>query len=167
MKFRKYIRNNYFDIDLLAKDLSLCFWQDKTVVVGEDHIREAFKNAFENMGIGEISSVRLQTPEGCFAVYPEAMEALGDTVGEFDARPYSTGDEWIHDGWPRVKSVSQHLYSQVLEAITPEESTVFYGSQVSAVDRNHFLKNLPEDIKISPIKLANLIEAELEMGLFD
>ncbi len=125
IRFRKYIRNDYFDIALFAADLAYSIKADSCVSMTPQLIEECFETA-QVLGWAE-DGVRydMNTLDGCFGLYSHAMGLIGSKVYTADERfpsQFFQDDIWIDENWPTVEPVISHLNSQIVEGLTHSET---------------------------------------------
>ncbi|MBU2952214.1 hypothetical protein [Marinobacter sp. F3R08] len=136
IRFRKYIRHQFFDLQLFAADLESSLRSDGCDCVSASVIEECFETA-QVLGWAE-DGVRydMATLEGCFGLYSHALGLIGSKVYSADDRidcGTLRDDAWVTDQWPTVGPVIDHLNAQMVEALA-ESSTNEYHHLGSDLD---------------------------------
>jgi len=120
IRFRKYIRKQFFDLRLFAADMALSLQNDGCPCVSASVIEECFETA-QVLGWAE-DGVRydMETLDGCFGLYSHALGLIGSKVHAGDDRfehQFFRDDAWVNEQWPTVGPVIDHLNAQIVEGL--------------------------------------------------
>jgi hypothetical protein len=121
IRFRKYIRQQFFDLRLFAADMASSLQNDGCCSVNASLIEECFETA-QVLGWAE-DGVRYDTEtlDGCFGLYSHALGLIGSKVYAADDRfesEFFKDDAWVNDQWPTVGPVIDHLNAQIVEGLS-------------------------------------------------
>lgn len=120
VRFRKYIRGNYFDLELFAQDLAFSLNVDKVIRATSKVIMECFEAAQLISRAEHDEDHALDTAQGCFGLYSIAIGLVGTHVALKDSSSPDTpyrDDSWLDASWPTSLLVLNHMNAQMMEAL--------------------------------------------------
>lgn len=120
IRFRKYIRKGFFDLNLFASDLVISIRHDGCPSATPELIHECFESAQLLGWAEEGQNYRLETAEGCFGLYCHAMGLIGSRIeprSTEEAGSFYRDDSWVDESWPTVEAVVNHLNYQMARAL--------------------------------------------------
>ncbi|WP_166255907.1 hypothetical protein [Marinobacter salicampi] len=124
IRFRKYIRKGYFDLNLFASDLVISLQQDGCPSATPWLIHECFESAQLLGWAEEGQNYALETAEGCFGLYSHAMGLVGSRIeprSTQEAGSFYRDDSWVDESWPTVEAVVDHLNAQMAQALSVDD----------------------------------------------
>lgn len=151
--FRKYIRENYFDLELLALDLAFSLREDGVIHATGREVIECFGAAQQICRAEDAEEHPLDTAQGCFGLYSHAIGLIGTHVAFKDssshAIPYRD-DSWIDESWATTYPVLNHMNVQMMETLLNDTEAVIKDSDPERKRVNDYIDAALGDTSNAP-----------------